>query len=66
VNGTVTVDATIESTAGTQDVLFALDPVGNVDDPAAEAVAESTDDAERDIRAYELTVAFDPVGGGLR
>ena len=26
----------------------------------------STDDTERDIRAYELTVAFDPVGGGLR
>ena len=41
-NGTVTVDATVENTAGTQNVLFALDPVGNVDDPAAEAVAEST------------------------
>jgi len=143
VNGTLTVNATVENTgsgAGTQDVLFALDPVGNFDDPAVEAVAEpnltlapgesqtvgltmdapaeagefehgiftrndsetasllvgetqvvgslrnettssgagvtvnfsveSTDDTERDIRAYELNVTFDPdvvafTGAGL-
>lgn len=38
VNGTVAV----ENTADTQDVLFALDPVSDFDDPAVEAVAEPT------------------------